>query len=412
VVRNPQTAVKNFSRQQEKENDMSEEVKASSMRHVNPDTLKELIKVACTMGDPIMVMGAPGLGKSEIVATAAEEIFSGTYDEYEKCDHHGRPAWRLKKGAKQVVMGEHTEDGVYVGGPAPWLMDVRLLLHDPTDVKGLLYLHDGTVKCSAPNILPVRGQVDPRGGICFIDELTNAPGSTQGAALQPMHDRRIGDHTIEDGWNFVGAGNDTNHGTFSNRMSHALGTRFATIVELVCDPQQFIRWGTVTDRISPEIVAYLRRFPQHVHDFDPKSAHSSHPNPRVWEKISRYMSNANMSPLAKQAFVSGALGDGCATEMLAVLEDVQRCPDPDAIVLNPDAVPAPKKDDVSVMYMICSSLTRKTNQSTLKNIHTYMKKLPVEYQVVYYKDVLEIHPELTMTAEFSEWVANHGHMLG
>src|ERR1700758_5813199 len=60
------------------------------------------------------------------------------------------------------------------------LRDIRALLLDPVDLRGLPFLGtDGRAKWAAPDFLPSDG-----GGILFLDELNAAPAMVQAACYQ------------------------------------------------------------------------------------------------------------------------------------------------------------------------------------------------------------------------------------
>src|SRR6187397_1781988 len=102
-----------------------------------------------------MVWGAPGIGKSSIVAQAA------------------------------------TAQGID-------FIDVRLSQLAPTDLRGLP-VPDAKAAVSRwfpPEFLP---REKGRGGILFLDEINMAPPAMQGMAQQLILDRRIGSYVVPDG---------------------------------------------------------------------------------------------------------------------------------------------------------------------------------------------------------------------
>jgi hypothetical protein len=106
-----------------------------------------------------MIWGAPGIGKSSIVAQVAKE---------------------------------HKIDFV----------DVRLSQLAPTDLRGLPVAEDGISKWYPPEFLPHSGR-----GILFLDELNMAPPAMQGMAQQLILDRRVGSYVVPEGWYVWAAGN-------------------------------------------------------------------------------------------------------------------------------------------------------------------------------------------------------------
>lgn len=130
--------------------------------YLNP--AKDHLKILLKDKTPVFLWGAPGLGKSSIIAQICQE-----WD------------WEL--------------------------IDLRLSLLSPVDLRGLPYL-DHEKKCAVwlkPEFLPNGGH--KKQGILFLDELNTAPTSVQIAAYQLVLDRRIGNYVFPEDWRIVAAGN-------------------------------------------------------------------------------------------------------------------------------------------------------------------------------------------------------------
>ena len=96
---------------------------------------------------PVMLWGAPGIGKSDIVKAVTQELKIG-------------------------------------------LQDIRLAQMDPVDLRGVPTVKDDQTKWATPGCFPT----DPESaGIIFFDELSSADPSIQVAAYQLMLDRCIGE---------------------------------------------------------------------------------------------------------------------------------------------------------------------------------------------------------------------------
>src|SRR5260370_954023 len=120
----------------------------------------EALRVLFEAQQPTFIWGGPGIGKSAIVRQVATSL--------------------------EVA-----------------LQDVRALLLDPVDLRGLPFLGpDGRSKWATPDFLPTEGE-----GILFLDELNAAPAMVQASCYQLVLDRTLGEYTLPDGWAIVAAGN-------------------------------------------------------------------------------------------------------------------------------------------------------------------------------------------------------------
>src|SRR5690606_12991223 len=108
---------------------------------------REFAAAAEGIHTPVMLWGAPGVGKSRIAAAVAE--------------HHGVP-----------------------------LIDIRLSQMEPTDLRGIPFREGDRVVWSVPALLPDAERHGPR-GILFLDEITAAPPTVTAAAYQLILDRRL-----------------------------------------------------------------------------------------------------------------------------------------------------------------------------------------------------------------------------
>ncbi|NBO99404.1 MAG: AAA family ATPase [Proteobacteria bacterium] len=140
---------------------MSKEI--STSRTVTPNEAKAALRKAIIKQRPIFMWGPPGIGKSDIIKQLGEE--------------HDRE-----------------------------VIDVRLSLWEPTDIKGIPYYNSqaNTMSWAPPAELPS----DPDStAILFLDELNSAAPATQAAAYQLILNRRVGTYILPKGVAIVAAGN-------------------------------------------------------------------------------------------------------------------------------------------------------------------------------------------------------------
>src|SRR5262249_32963515 len=72
------------------------------------------------------------------------------------------------------------------------LRDIRALLLDPVDLRGLPFVErDGRSKGATPDFLPQDVE-----GILFLDELNASPAMVQASCYQLVLDRKLGEYTL------------------------------------------------------------------------------------------------------------------------------------------------------------------------------------------------------------------------
>lgn len=219
----------------------------------------------------VMIWGAPGVGKSSIVAAVA------------------------------------AENGLD-------LVDLRLSQLAPTDLRGLPVAEDGRSRWSPPEFLPTSGT-----GVLFLDEINMAPPAMQGVAQQLILDRRVGSYRVPDGWLIWAAGNRRTDKAAVFDMPAPLANRFIHF-ELETDATSFRRW-CLDMQIDERIMAFLAFRSNLLHKVDVNTP--AWPSPRSWAAASRL--------LAADVPIAASVGAGAAAEFNAFCTVYGSLPDLDAI---------------------------------------------------------------------------------
>jgi hypothetical protein len=325
---------------------------------VKPSLAIGILKSGLDVNVPMFLWGPPGIGKSQIVAQVAADL--------------NLP-----------------------------LIDIRAVLLDPVDLRGVPSVVNGTTRWNPPIFLPTEGE-----GVLFLDELSQAPDSVQCSLLQLVLDRRLGEYRMPEGWRILAAGNRVTDASFSRKISKALGSRFATHLELAVDLDEWCVWA-VDNHVPAEIVSFIRLRPDLLHHFDPKAQGNSFPCPRVWATLGQFI--GKLSPEAELPFFSGALGFGPAAEFTTFLQTYRELPSVAAIMADPDGTEVPREP--SVLYALCGAMSRLVTRENASSAFRYMQRLPAEFQVVWLRDTLQAEPLLATSGEFAAWAKENGDLL-
>jgi hypothetical protein len=281
------------------------------------------------------------------------------------------------------------------------VIDLRLALLDPVDLWGLPYVEGGLARRALPEFLP-NAERDGEKGILFLDELTSAPQAMQAAAYQLVLDRRLGDYKLPPDWAVIAAGNKTTDRAIVHKSSTALNNRFAHF-EVDVDHEEWTAWALGAD-MPIELVAFLRYRPDLLHSFDPNSSEVAFPSPRSWEFVGRLVSSEPDASV-EHALYAGTVGQGPAAELVGFLRVFRTLPDPDGILLNPNAAPVPS--DPATLYALSGALSKKANAGNFDRLVTYLDRLPPEFAVLAIKDTIATKPELQSTKTFISWASKN-----
>ena len=322
-----------------------------SIRQVGPKSAKTSIAFAIKKKRPIFLWGPPGIGKSDLI--------------------------------KQI--GEDTNREV---------IDVRLALWEPTDIKGIPYFDSnaGTMTWAPPAELPT----DPKSkAILFLDELNSAPPAVQAAAYQLILNRKVGTYVLPEGVDIVAAGNRDGDKGVTYRMPAPLANRFVHL-EMKVDFEDWQDWATLNG-IHPEVVGYVGYAKQDLYDYDPKSPSKSFATPRSWSFVSDLVADEEIDTETLTNLVSGAIGDGLAVKFMAHRKIASKLPKPD------DILDGKVKDleikEVSAMYSLTVGLCYELKERADKKVKDWdamadrffnymMKNFPTELVVMGAKTAL------------------------
>jgi len=185
---------------------------------------------------PVMLWGAPGVGKSALVAQAAQSA-----------------------------------------GVA--MIDLRLSQLEPSDLRGMPYQKDGRVEWAIPAMLPnaVRHGAC---GVLFLDEINAALPQVAAAAYQLILDRRLGDYLLPEGWAILAAGNRLGDRGVTYAMPAPLANRF-THVELDPSIEDWLAWAA-SARVDARLQGFLRQRPDLLMAFPERANVYAFPSPRSW----------------------------------------------------------------------------------------------------------------------------------
>lgn len=306
---------------------------------------------------PVLIWGGPGIGKSAIVHQLAVEL-------------------------------------------SVLLQDVRALLLDPVDLRGLPFLGThGRSKWATPEFLPHEGS-----GILFLDELNAAPAMVQASCYQLVLDRKLGEYTLPDGWAIVAAGNRDSDRAVTTRMPTPLRNRFVHL-EFEVDLQEWSEWA-IQNGIRPEVIAFLRFRPELLSVFDRDA--NAFPSPRSWEFVSRIL-EAMPDQAVEHELFAGAIGTGAATEFSAFLRMFRELPNIDAILLNPLKEPVP--ENAAAQYAVASALARCVSDTNFDRVCLYLDRMPTEFRVLSVRDASLREPAIRHTSGYTKWAIEHHHVL-
>jgi len=296
-------------------------------RTVGPKAAKKSLRKAFKNKRPIFMWGPPGIGKSDIIKQLGEEL------------------------------NAH-------------VIDVRLSLWEPTDIKGIPYFDSNTNKMvwAPPGELPDEDlSKQHKQIILFMDEMNSAAPSVQAAAYQLILNRRVGTYKLPDNVVMVAAGNRETDKGVTYRMPAPLANRFVHL-ELTVDWDDYFEWAT-ENKIHKDVVGFLTFSKKDLYDFDPKSSSRAFATPRSWSFVSELLVDDDCDNDTLTDLTSGAIGEGLAVKFMAHRKIASKMPNPGDILSG--KVKKMDSKEISAMYSLTISLCYELKDANEKKSKTW-----------------------------------------
>ena len=312
---------------------------------------------------PVMLTGAPGVGKSSIVETAA-------------------------KAAGYDLILSHP------------------VVSDPTDAKGLPWpSKDGESASFLPfgDLAQALKATTPT--VWFLDDLGQASPAVQASFMQLLLARQVNGHKLPDCVTFIAATNRrTDRAGVSGILTPVL-SRFGAIIGIEANVDDWTVWA-LDAGMPAELVSFMRFRRELLHDFNPQKANDmeNFPCPRTWEYVGKAMKMGLPNDLEFAAF-AGAVGEGAAIELRGFLSMLRsNLPSIDGILLDPDNAKIPTRPDM--LWAVTTALAKKATTLNCGRVFRYAERMfengSSEFAVLMLKDVTRLEPMIMATPEWAK----------
>lgn len=333
-------------------------------------TLKQcakLVRRAIDRNIPVMLWGAPGIGKTDLAAQIAAAI--------------GLPLVSFIASLKSLVDLSGVPVADLANGKAVWLR--------PEDFP------------SYPCLL-------------FIDEINTCAPAMQAGLMQLVLERRCGTHQLHPDTIVIAAGNRITDRAAAQRMPTALRNRFSHLT-VIPDVEAWSEWASA-EGIDPLLVAFLnfRRNLLHVmpgqtiDDGDMKvsldAEANAFPTPRSWCQAGKFL---DLPADERLPLVASQVGEGPAAELEGFLRVCQHVPTLEDVVRAPATAKVPPQGDAASRYAIVAMLCRCATRQNFDAVMEYAARLGREYEVLTAVDAVRRHPDLANTSAFGTWAVSN-----
>jgi len=231
--------------------------------------LKDLIKRLYNVGDrtSVIILGEPGIGKSEIVKQLAKEIASES----------GKEFIEYTDDIADEVMKEPDRYFIFC--------DIRLTEVEPADLIGIPRDDDGHVRYKPLLWAKVMSAC---AGILFLDEITNVQRlDVQAAMYKLLLDRKVGFVKLNDDVLVVGAGNKPEHSVVATNLPAPVINRVRVFITKAPRLEQWAKYmdeeyGDWDRRVYAFLMRYRQFFVQRPDNAETLNQYAT---PRAWTRL-------------------------------------------------------------------------------------------------------------------------------
>lgn len=325
---------------------------------MRPTELTTFLATTIKAGLPVCIVSGPGLGKSDIVSQVTASL---GYD-------------------------------LILSHPA---------VEDPTDAKGIPWGgSDGTIDFRpVGQIKKVLAATKPT--VWFLDDFGQASPATQASYMQWLLARECAGHVLPSCVVIVVATNRRTDRAGVSGILEPVKSRFAAIVELEANIDDFCTWAFTQEHFTAEDVAFLRFKTDLFNAFAPSADLTNSPTPRTWSNAAKIM-QLGLSPALELAGVAGAVGEGAASERMAFRRMYADLPAIDGILLDPESSDIPKSP--ATLYAVVTTLGIRATPKNFGRIARYAERLTEashgEFAALLLRDAVRRDPAIMQTSAF------------
>lgn len=379
----------------------------AGVRNVGYDELTRIVKRVAKYPDerPLMIWGAPGIGKTSIVK-AVQKAYGGRLIDVQLTTYAPEDFFLP---VTNRAAGENPKSRRASRVPQEWLP----VYHESEG-------EAGNAEANGP---------DGKGGVIFLDELSRAPGAIRNICLKLVLDREVdGGWKLGSKWIILAASNrmeddETNTESFGT----ALGNRFQQ-VNYVPDVKSYSKYAmsardeSGTEIFDPRIISFLNwsKGKEFFHKMDAGTS-LAFPSPRSWEAAAVAWKNLKkdaeeegyrLTPsMIEDEALAPNIGQEAATAFIAYyilsqkidLENLYKVyTDPMNAPLPPKVRGEESEYELDAAYILAAAIAyeyrgRRLSETEIENVVKYAVRVnnpTVAMQIM--AAVLEIHPDIAM----------------
>lgn len=333
-----------------------------SLTVVTPRQARNYLIRALKAGNVPFLTSSPGMGKSALIHSIAEEF-----------------------GMKVI--------------------DHRMSGAAPEDMNGLPHFNaQGRAEFAAfEGLFPLEGNKIPdgyNGWLLLLDEFNSAKKEVLAACYKLILDGMVGQEKLHPNVMIVLAGNKATDRAIVNPIGTALQSRVVHF-EMEINFDEFVEDVMIPHKWDERLVAFLHANMGYLHDFDPAHKNKTFCCPRTWDFV-----NADLKlqppgslPDSDSTYYGGHVTPGKAVEFVQFTQVYNKLVTIEKVVADPQGCRLP--DDNNLAWATVIYLANQTTVDNFPEVLEYIERFKTfTHRILYFRTAGKMLPELQETPEW------------
>lgn len=308
---------------------------------------------------PVLLVGSPGVGKTDIAKKVADLI------------------------GYEIVIAHPAVDS-------------------PVDYKGMPFKISNTEADFIPYGMLLQLINTTKPTIFFLDDIGQAPYAVQAALMQLLLSRSINGKKISDHVVFLAATNEKADKADVSGMLEPVKSRFSTIIRIDINAEDWIEWA-LNNGMPHDLIAYIKMVPDTLLGFTPTFEIKNSPCPRTVANLGD-LHNMNFDEDDRVEIYSGAVGQKLACDFVNFCNVLKKAPLFADILTDPDGCTLPEETDVQMRSIICAMVADRVTAINFDVVLRYIKRMSSEYAQLVVASVVKAKPSLKETETYTKYV--------
>lgn len=283
-----------------------------------------------------------------------------------------------------------------------WMIDHRLSTSDPTDLSGLPNFVDGMARFAPfAELFPIEGTPLPDGKdgwMVFLDEFNAATKLVQAASYKLILDKMVGQKRLHERVVLGMAGNLDTDRAITNMISTAMQSRVVHL-EMEINFREWLEDVALKENYDSRIIGFLNQYESKLMDFRPDHNERTFCCPRTWEFVNRLITGRDVYD-GMSTLLSGTITSGVAVEFVQFCQIYTKLITVQQIVNDPRGTEVPY--DNSIKWATISHMMEKVTDNNFDDLATYANRFSLDFRILFYRSTMVRHPKLRTHPGFAK----------